>query len=153
MNNQKVRDEIAANVDLLSTLAMPQTSSLHAQAVSLLLDHLRRLYRENASSFGVVNRERIQLLLQRYRGSGPSEGERRPTTQELEDAVTLVLSGAFPKSRSPLSASRTADCFKCRRILSSETLERCTRCGWIVCNCGACGCDFAGAAAPDCSPG
>lgn len=37
---------------------------------------------------------------------------------------------------------RTANCYSCKRKLDNLKTSECTACGWIVCNCGACGCDF-----------
>jgi hypothetical protein len=44
-----------------------------------------------------------------------------------------------PASNKP---HRTANCFSCKKNLDNLKNPECTACGWIVCNCGACGCDF-----------
>jgi len=37
---------------------------------------------------------------------------------------------------------RTARCFHCKKSLDSQKNENCSSCGWMICNCGACGCEF-----------
>ena len=37
---------------------------------------------------------------------------------------------------------RIANCYSCKSKLDNSKTPECTACGWIVCNCGACGCDF-----------
>jgi hypothetical protein len=37
---------------------------------------------------------------------------------------------------------RVTNCYDCRKYIDNVTLGECTRCGWIVCTCGACGCGY-----------
>lgn len=41
----------------------------------------------------------------------------------------------------PLS-SRKPNCFNCKSTLNSAVDNKCFRCGWLKCKCGACGCKF-----------
>lgn len=33
-------------------------------------------------------------------------------------------------------------CFNCGRDVESSSDEQCGSCNWLICSCGACGCDF-----------
>jgi len=35
---------------------------------------------------------------------------------------------------------RETHCWSCKKTLSSEGFPECVKCGWILCECGACGC-------------
>jgi hypothetical protein len=35
---------------------------------------------------------------------------------------------------------RVTHCYSCQAAISNSDLVECTRCRWIVCDCGACGC-------------
>jgi len=37
---------------------------------------------------------------------------------------------------------RCTHCFSCKTTLNSRDFDVCPDCGWIVCDCGACGCRF-----------
>lgn len=39
---------------------------------------------------------------------------------------------------------RDTHCFECKQSLNSLDFEVCSRCRWISCACGACGCSFRG---------
>jgi len=57
----------------------------------------------------------------------------------LERAGKAYGSDSAPTAR---KSHRTANCFFCKSKLDNFKDPECTHCGWIVCNCGACGCDF-----------
>jgi len=37
---------------------------------------------------------------------------------------------------------RSTHCFQCKSDIDTETNEQCNNCKWIICDCGACGCDY-----------
>lgn len=39
-------------------------------------------------------------------------------------------------------ANRIANCYVCRAPLNNAVEVECAECGWILCNCGACGCGY-----------
>lgn len=48
-------------------------------------------------------------------------------------------SGLFSLFAQPF---REANCFRCRNYLFSSTHSTCKDCGWIICDCGSCGCNY-----------
>ena len=48
------------------------------------------------------------------------------------------------RKRFEKSSPRYASCFHCRKHLNSNASYECTACGWILCDCGACGCTHGG---------
>ncbi len=40
-----------------------------------------------------------------------------------------------------IAAIRITHCYKCKQDLDSVEFSLCNKCGWILCSCGACGCD------------
>jgi len=57
----------------------------------------------------------------------------------LEGIGKAYDSDSAPTKNKP---HRTANCYSCKNKLDNFKTPECTTCGWIVCNCGACGCDF-----------
>ncbi|MEY3788787.1 MAG: hypothetical protein RIQ94_939 [Pseudomonadota bacterium] len=39
---------------------------------------------------------------------------------------------------------RITHCYSCKRHLDNAIMTECVTCGWILCNCGACGCGWIG---------
>ncbi len=39
---------------------------------------------------------------------------------------------------------RTPHCYACKALLSNLSKVECSKCGWIICSCGACGCGYDG---------
>ena len=37
---------------------------------------------------------------------------------------------------------RATGCYNCGELINNADLLECRRCGWIICTCGACGCDL-----------
>lgn len=52
------------------------------------------------------------------------------------------LSAAGTEKRSDASPQRFTHCWRCKSNINSVTLLECCGCGWILCNCGACGCGY-----------
>jgi hypothetical protein len=46
------------------------------------------------------------------------------------------------KNPPPPSPIRITHCFICKSTLKSTVNNKCFRCGWLKCKCGACGCKF-----------
>lgn len=51
----------------------------------------------------------------------------------------LYRSRRFKKRRQP-------HCYACKQDLDNAIDPECTACGWIICECGACGCNYSGPA-------
>ena len=58
------------------------------------------------------------------------------------------LAPADIRRRPEYFQARNAKCFHCQTRLDSSTGFECVACGWILCECGACGCTFGGGARP-----
>jgi len=50
------------------------------------------------------------------------------------------LSSAGTKKREATGPARFTHCWSCKQNIDSFSFLECSRCGWILCNCGACGC-------------
>jgi len=58
---------------------------------------------------------------------------------ELRRALDSYLQFKTNKNKS----QRNTHCFSCKRVISSSNKFRiCKKCKWMVCTCGACGCDY-----------
>ena len=40
------------------------------------------------------------------------------------------------------SKVREPHCYNCKKLITTETHEICKKCGWIICDCGSCGCNY-----------
>nr|CAP48735.1 putative integron gene cassette protein [uncultured bacterium]CAP48736.1 putative integron gene cassette protein [uncultured bacterium]CAP49141.1 putative integron gene cassette protein [uncultured bacterium] len=49
---------------------------------------------------------------------------------------------AYQGVRTTLRGHRVTHCYKCRKGLDNSIDTECNACGWIICNCGACGCGW-----------
>ncbi len=56
------------------------------------------------------------------------------------------LAAADIRRRSELLRPRKPRCFHCHAHLDSAIAFECVACGWILCDCGACGCTLGGGA-------
>ena len=50
------------------------------------------------------------------------------------------LSSTGINKREPTGVARFTHCWSCKLNIDSLGFLECSRCGWIICNCGACGC-------------
>ncbi len=41
-----------------------------------------------------------------------------------------------------MQSFRSAHCWACHHPIDNENRQECSRCGWIICLCGACGCSY-----------
>lgn len=53
------------------------------------------------------------------------------------EKIGLTYGGVRVSTR---TVPRNTHCWKCQRQLTSEGYPECISCGWILCECGACGC-------------
>jgi hypothetical protein len=63
----------------------------------------------------------------------------RQNKKELQKAEQGIMSDV---DKFPVRKVRVTHCYSCHHSLDSRKTEKCTKCGWILCNCGACGCGF-----------
>jgi hypothetical protein len=73
--------------------------------------------------------------------------------RELEEKNRRFLESrgktfAGTRSRSETLPSRVTHCYACKQHLDSTINLECVACGWILCQCGACGCAYDRAYAP-----
>jgi hypothetical protein len=59
-----------------------------------------------------------------------------------DDAVWGRLQPALNSYIAAMGRRRVTHCFRCKERLDSVNFSVCNACGWICCDCGACGCDF-----------
>lgn len=43
---------------------------------------------------------------------------------------------------SPTEKHYDSVCWNCKETVDSDLNPRCPNCGWYICSCGACGCDY-----------
>ncbi|MEC2158006.1 hypothetical protein [Virgibacillus halodenitrificans] len=46
------------------------------------------------------------------------------------------------KIRSFLLKDRSPNCHSCKKLISTNTHKKCSECGWVLCDCGSCGCNY-----------
>lgn len=107
-----------------------------------------------------ISPEEVNSALQAFLGLGDGEIERREeearrrneeialNEKKLEDKNKLFLEQqgvafAGTRRRSDSLKSRVTHCYSCKNNLSSSVNLECIACGWIICQCGACGCAYA----------
>ena len=72
-----------------------------------------------------------------------ADGHHTPDQTEVKHAQHLERMGlknhGVRKSEKP-KFHRTAHCWACKELLDNNQDLECSGCGWIICECGACGC-------------
>jgi|AntRauTorckE6833_2_1112554.scaffolds.fasta_scaffold08352_4 hypothetical protein len=68
----------------------------------------------------------------RERKNNKSKAKKKKATQGIYSQVDK-----FTKNK-----ARVTHCYSCKHGLDSRKAEKCSKCGWIMCNCGACGCGY-----------
>lgn len=109
---------------------------------------------QNATSIGRLDRARSQIVRETYESerekvlqrhaAEEAERERRHNAKlQRHRGFIEALGTPYPGIR-PRRASRRriTHCYACRRMLDNQADEECSGCGWIVCECGACGCGY-----------
>lgn len=71
--------------------------------------------------------QRISSAIERHRQNFTTRGEVAPE----------VL-------RHSIKKRRVTHCYRCKSHLDNSITPECSKCGWIICECGACGCFFEG---------
>ncbi|MFH1430635.1 MAG: hypothetical protein ABIG71_03895 [Candidatus Uhrbacteria bacterium] len=69
-------------------------------------------------------------------------------SRERADAFRGIKDGGILPEAPPTSSTRRTHCYSCKRALDSQRDARCIHCGWLVCSCGACGCQYQGSQGP-----
>ncbi len=84
-----------------------------------------------------AERQYYQLRAEREAtGREPSPAERHRERLESIGKQYLGVRKALPKKL------RVTHCYSCKQTLSNSIDVECVVCGWILCNCGACGCGY-----------
>ena len=82
--------------------------------------------------------ERARLERERIAAMTPAERHK----ERLEKLGKEYL-GVRPAAPNPLR-HRTTHCYACKESLDNSIDIECAACGWILCDCGACGCGYSG---------
>lgn len=144
LNDQKNREEKRKR-DFISALRF--------------LDHFKISYPKEESRFSIVNF--IESLF-----TEPDKRRERYVSNIIEGAEKVSRSMQKKKIREYLFSEgidngnneytdlifavyrkryhRITHCFRCREGLVSSLSNECSSCGWILCSCGACGCNYSG---------
>ena len=59
-----------------------------------------------------------------------------------QNYLTRVGQAPSQLRNSRISRMRSTKCYRCGAAIDSEFYLECAACGWIVCDCGACGCGY-----------
>ena len=91
-------------------------------------------------SLGRVIGFRREIIREPEHWSRHEEDEAR---QAVASYTTRAVrpSGAHSKSRAEPDF-RESVCFACHNPVDSMVLEKCAKCGWLKCDCDACGCSY-----------
>lgn len=63
-------------------------------------------------------------------------------TRRLETTRYIEVYPSDVKRIKGFSKERDAYCYSCKKVLSTLTQLECEDCDWILCECGACGCNY-----------
>ena len=116
--------------------------------VQSILEQLRELYRADEIGFGksVLRRIRDAKL---FAGlitvddlAQEAKERNRHRIMARHDSFLRERGIANNRTRDGLGHHRIAQCYACKTHLDSALDIECTTCGWIICECGACGCGF-----------
>ena len=76
------------------------------------------------------------------------EEERKRKAEAIENHKTFLLNRKIEykgiRDKSKLNPHRVTCCYICKKRLDNSIDVECSRCGWIICSCGACGCGWIG---------
>lgn len=93
-------------------------------------------------------------FLQEYLDSIKQNDDRKAHLRESEEKRTKIVRRRHIKflkergcdfrgvSSTSGSASRNTHCYECKMSIDDKWFESCMACGWIICECGACGCGY-----------
>jgi hypothetical protein len=90
------------------------------------------------SSASNVTPDEIEASVQAYLTIGDRELEKRHN----EFLAKHNLAPASVRKRDKTLPIRVTHCWSCKSQLNSVTDLECAVCGWILCECGACGCPY-----------
>ena len=111
-----------------------------------IIEELRGAYSQNESTFDAAFLQEIRTA-KLYARLYKAEDIENPES-EMRRLAVFIARKKFLSSRGLKEASlrrgdrrhRIARCYNCTRKVDNEFDLECTACGWIVCDCGACGC-------------
>lgn len=97
--------------------------------------------------FSEVGRKKLQYSLT---STWHLESVTKQLKKEVEAKIIIhrhkefitMKNGVYKGIKINSSARRSTHCYNCKESISSETHLECNSCGWIICNCGACGCGY-----------
>lgn len=142
-------DEIAANLGgltMLKRISHHKVSNLRSCRVVELIQNdvvsvtvfsgKTLLFRSEADDLDMAKQSAVDFLSDDEKLRGRFAEKHRLFLSQLgrgSDDVELESRARWP---------RQAHCFTCQSDLSSEVHFACSRCGWLVCACGTCGCGY-----------
>ena len=59
--------------------------------------------------------------------------------EELNENLCMVMLRPYAYAK---RKQRHTHCYKCKQDINSIDFSICKKCGWILCTCGACGCNY-----------
>jgi len=152
--------------DLEKLTLEPNDGGNRNKKIKALLVHLRDLYKLRPDGFSEIMIRRINQyknVISPDSQDASSDFSRTfalPELSALDEVAKLkrehnvrvaVAHKAFLKKHGLNAAQvilssdrerRTTHCYDCQQKLDSDVDVECTRCHWIICSCGACGCGF-----------
>ena len=99
------------------------------------------LYLVNEKRFAKFKRAIIRKRLVQELDSGTQRSLRELISHYIDDKLSSLT--PTPKSLAGRKRFRSTHCYACQQHLNSDKNTKCEGCGWLICNCGACGCPYA----------
>jgi len=117
--------------------------------VEVIIEELRRRYSIDSEPFDEDFLDDIHLAKINARILSRADLDREEVQRQRTAIITAHA--AFLKrlgmknigTRFGIGHHRIAHCYNCKRHLDNEVDVECCACRWIICTCGACGCDSA----------
>ncbi len=93
-----------------------------------------RLFKLSENKMGLFRRDVVDMMLPFH--------DNIQTKSYLGKPLPSMLAGAIKAYHHYRSSIRSTHCYRCKRPINSMNFEICGKCGWIMCVCGACGCQY-----------
>ena len=61
---------------------------------------------------------------------------------KIREDEEVILRSKIETYEAKISNKRVTHCYQCKKNLDSVNFSICEKCGWIRCQCGACGCGY-----------
>jgi hypothetical protein len=109
--------------------------------VEAILEQLRELYKQDVTPFDeeVLGDIRTAKLCARIITRADLDREK---TVRAHQTFLRQRGLANQGTRLGLGRGRITHCYNCKRHLDNSIDVECAGCGWIICECGACGCGY-----------